>query len=330
MSTAIAKRETTDLIDTLTTPEWPRATIEILKRQVCPKGIPDDEFYVFVKRCQTTGLNPLVGEAYCIPRYTKGPGGKHFTVHTFTPSAEGMRARAGRFPDFKKVDGAAVCELDPVALIDEGTGEVQHKVNAAKPRGRLTGAWGRVVKQDGTAVAVWLPAGSRSGNSSFWNSDPGGMLSKCAMVAALRQAYPVAFAGVYTREEMPDDSAQPSMAEQVLARADGVSTAASALAPKVEVLPPAGPTVDFGEWKGRPVSGLSLAECEAAQTFALTKMAESPKAKWVEKMRANLALIQAHAATLEPKALAQGAKAETLEVPETEVVTEPREPGMEG
>lgn len=325
---AIQKREATDLVDTLTTPEWPRSALEILKRQVCPKGIPDDEFYVFVKRCQATGLNPLVGEAYCIPRNTKGPDGKHITIHSFTPSAEGMRARAGRFPDFKKVDGAAVCELDPVALIDEGTGEVQHKINAAKPRGRLTGAWGRVVKTDGTPVVVWLPAGSRGGNSSFWNSDPGGMLCKCAMVAALRQAYPVAFAGVYVREEMPDEAAPPSMTETVLSRVSGDAPASTS---KVEVLPPAGPTVDFGEWKGRPISGLSLEECEAAQSFALTEMAKAPKARWVEKVRANLELIQTHAAMLESKALAQGAKAETLEVsPEPDAVPELREPGQEG
>lgn len=317
---AIQKRETTDLVDTLTTQEWPRSALEILKRQVCPKGIPDDEFYVFVKRCQTTGLNPLVGEAYCIPRKTKGPNNEQITLHTFTPSAEGMRARAGRFPDFKKVDGAAVCELDPVAMIDEGTGEVQHKVNAAKPRGRLTGAWGRVVKQDGTAVVVWLPAGSRSGNSSFWNSDPGGMLSKCAMVAALRQAYPVAFAGVYAREEMPDEASTPSMAETVLSRASGDAPVS---APKVEVLPPVGPTVDFGEWKGRPVAGLSLEECDAAQTVALEKMKESPNAKWVPKMQASLALIQAHREAL------VAPKAPEPEDAQTEP-SEPREPGQEG
>lgn len=327
MSTAIQKREATDLIDTLTTPEWPRQVIEVVRKQCAPKGIPETEFYVFMKKCVQTGLNPLVGEAFCIPRKTKGPDGEPVVVHTFQPSAEGMRARAGRFPDFVKVDGAAVYELDPVAIVDEGKGEVDHKFNAAKPRGRIMGAWGRVVKKGTTPIVVWLPAGSRRADGPVWSADPGGHLAKCAMVQALRQAYPVAFAGVYAREEMPDDSAQPSMAEQVLARADGATTSP---APAVEVLPPTGPTVDFGEWKGRPVSGLTLEECEAAQSFALTKMAESPKAKWVEKMRANLEMIQARAASLESKALAQGAKAETLEVPETEAVPVEREPGMEG
>lgn len=318
MTTAIQKREATDLIDTLTSVEWPRQAIEILKRQVCPKGIPDDEFYVFVKRCQVTGLNPLVGEAYCIPRNTKGPDGKHITIHSFTPSAEGMRARAGRFPDFKKVDGAAVCELDPVALIDEGTGEVQHKVNAAKPRGRLTGAWGRVVKTDGTTVVVWLPAGSRSGNSSFWNSDPGGMLSKCAMVAALRQAYPVAFAGVYAREEMPDEAPAPSMTETVLARADGAAPTLT-----VEALPTPGPLVEFGEWKGRPVAGLAISEVDAAIAFAEKQVADKPTAKWVPKVREQAEALRKHRETLVPAHVPS-------DVVDAEVVPESREVGQEG
>lgn len=321
-SNAIQKRETTDLVETLATPEWPRSALEILKRQVCPRGIPDDDFYVFVKKCQATGLNPLVGEAYCIPRNTKGPDGKHITIHSFTPSVEGMRARAGRFPDFVKVDGAAVHELDPVAEIDEGTGEIKHKINAAKPRGRLMGAWGRVVKKGDTAVVVWLPAGSRSGNSQFWSADPGSMMSKCAEMAALRKAYPVAFAGVYAREEMPDESAGPSIAETVLARASGDAVASTPTAEVLPALPPAGPLVEFGEWKGRPVAGLALEECDAAQTFALAKMAESPKAKWVEKMGANLALIQAHRETLKPDTTPEDA-----EVVES---TPDREPGSEG
>lgn len=326
MSTAIQKVQQLGL----SVSEWSEDIWEVVKQQQCPKGITDAEFVVFAAQCKARGLNPLAGEAFCVPRRTNIGTKDHpqwVTNHVFQPSAEGMQARAARFPDFAKVDSAAVYERDPVANVDTAKGVVEHVFNPTKPRGRMTGAWGRVVKKDGTVVVAWLDVNDRSGTGQFWNNSAARMLEKCARVAALRQAYPVAFAGVYAREEMPDDSAQPSMAEQVLARADGATTTP---APTVEVLPPVGPTVDFGEWKGRPVSGLTLEECEAAQSFALTKMAESPKAKWVEKMRANLEMIQARAASLESKALAQGAKAETLEVPETEAVPVEREPGMEG
>jgi phage recombination protein Bet len=289
MSNAIQKAE---LVDTLVTPEWPRQTLEVMKRQLCPKGIPDDEFYVFVRKCQQTGLNPLVGEAFCIPRSTKGPDGQAMTVHTFQASAEGMRARCGRFPDFVKVDGAAVYDLDPVAEVDTGTGEVKHKFNAAKPRGTIKGAWGRVVKKGGEAVVTWLPVGSRMPVGPVWGKDPGGHLAKCAMVQAMRQAYPVAFGGTYAQEEMGGEDTTPTRAQEVL-----TATESSAAAPAQAALPPPPapePMVDFGEFKGRPISSLTLEEAEAAASFALAKLKESPNARWVPKMEANLALVQDH------------------------------------
>jgi phage recombination protein Bet len=291
MSTgAIQKREGGDLLDTLATADMGRQALEVMKRQLCPKGIPDDEFYIFVRKCQQTGLNPLAGEAFCIPRRTKGPDGQHVTVHTFQASAEGMRARAGRFPDFLKVDGAAVYSNDTVADVDTGTGEVKHRFNAAKPRGTIVGAWGRVAKKDGTAVVAWLPAGSRRPDGPVWVSDPGGHLAKCAMVQALRQAYPVTFADTYAEEEMVADNA-PTRAQEVLGAIEGTATPAPANLPPP---PPPEPTVEFGTWKGRLVSSLAVDEAEAAASYALEQLRANPNAKWVKKLEANLDLVQAH------------------------------------
>lgn len=285
MSNAIQKA---DLLDGLATQDWPRSTLEIIKRQLCPRGIPDDEFFVFVKRCQQTGLNPLVGEAFCIPRSTKGPDGQAMTVHTFQASAEGMRARCGRFPDFVKVDGAAVYDLDPVAEVDTGTGEVKHKFNAAKPRGNIKGAWGRVVKRGGETVVTWLPVGSRMPVGPVWGKDPGGHLAKCAMVQAMRQAYPVAFGGTYAAEEMGGEDTTPTRAQEVLSAAEPSATPAPSL--------PAPPVVvEFGEWKDTPISSLTLEQAESATSFALAKLREAkPGAKWVTKLEANLDLVQQH------------------------------------
>lgn len=318
MSTAIQKREGGDLLDTLATGEWSRQALEVMKRQLCPKGIPDDEFFIFVKKCQQTGLNPLVGEAFCIPRKTKGPDGQPVVVHTFQSSAEGMRARAGRHPDFVKVDGAAVYSNDPVAEVDTGTGEVKHKFNAAKPRGTILGAWGRVLKKGGEAVVTWLPAGSRRPDGPVWATDPGGHLAKCAMVQALRQAYPVTFADTYAAEEMPaDDVARDAT---VLAAVDGTATPAAQSLPAP---PPPEPTVEFGEWKGLPISSLTLEQAEAAASFALAQLgAAKPGARWVAKLEANLALVQDHR-----DMLAAAPPPPKPDVVDAEVVPEP---GSEG
>lgn len=270
MTAAIQKAEPS-IIDTLVTQDWPRSVIDVVRRQVAPNGIPEDDFYVFLKKCIQTGLNPLVGEAFCIPRNNKGPDGKTVTVYTFQPSAEGMRARAGRFPDFLGCDGGAVYEKDLVTM-DQGKGEISHKSNPAGPRGALKGAWGRATKKDGSRFLVWLPVGSRSGNSSFWTQDPGSMLRKCAIVAALREAYPVAFGGVYAREEMDDAPPQPTRAEVVLGAAEPPRQEAPAL-------PAAGPVVEFGEWKGRPIGALTSEEKAAAIAYGEWCLEQIPKMK---------------------------------------------------
>lgn len=279
MSAAIVKSEPSAL-DTLVTPEWPRSVLDVALRQACPQGMPDDEKYVFLKKCQQTGLNPLTGEAHCIPRNDKNKG----RVYTFQPSAEGMRARAGRFPDFVSVDGGAIYELD-ACEIDQGAGTVTHRFNAAKKRGNLVGAWGRVTKKGALPTVVLLPVGSRSGNTDFWRADPGNMLRKCAIVAALREAYPVAFGGVYIPEEMPDER---------LTRAESVLGAAQVVDAAPAPPPPPGPVCEFGPWKGRAISAMSEQEVRDAIAHAAEQVEKFPNmaARARAKLDACVALLR--------------------------------------
>lgn len=272
--------------------QWTRELMDLCKRTVCPKGVTDDEFAVFMEQCRASGLNPFTKEAYCVPRNTKGPDGKYITVHTFQPGIDGARARAGRFPDFHSSTSAAVYELDQCE-VDVDAGRVAHKFNPCKPRGKLVGAWGKVTKTHGTPIVVWLPAGSRSGNSQFWQSDAGSMLAKCSEMAALRKAYPVQFSGVHVREEL-DDEPTTTRAQEVLGAIDGTATPAPPQA-DLPPPPPPEPTVEFGEWKGRTIASLSLEEAEAAASVALAQLATAkPGARWVAKLEANLALVQDH------------------------------------
>lgn len=272
--------------------EWPSEVWEVVKQQVCPKGITNPEFVVFAAQCKARGLNPLAGEAFCVPRRTNvgdRANPKWVTNHVFQPSAEGVQARAARFPDFAKVDSAAVYEKDPVSKVDTGNGKVEHVFDPTKPRGRFIGSWGRVVKKDGTAVVAWLDAGDRTGTGQFWDKSMARMHEKCARVAALRQAYPVAFAGTYVSEEMSPDEEPQSRAQDVLAKLDGPP------APEAAALPPPPPTVEFGTWKDTPIASLSLEEAEAAASFALEKLRDAkPGAKWIPKLEAQLDLVQQH------------------------------------
>lgn len=305
--------------------EWPDDIWEVVKQQQCPKGITDAEFVVFAAQCRARGLNPLAGEAFCVPRRTNvgtKDNPQWVTNHVFQSSAEGMQARAARFPDFVKVDSAAVYEKDPVSKVSTGAGTVDHVFDPTKPRGRFMGSWGRVVKKDGTAVVVWLDPNDRSGTGQFWNNSMARMHEKCARVAALRQAYPVAFAGVYTREEMPDETPAPSMTETVLARADGATPAPT---PTMEALPAPGPLVEFGEWKGRPVAGLAISEVDAALAFAEEKLkGASPRATWLKTLTSQVETLRTYRETVVP------AHVPTSDTVDAEVVPVEREVGQEG
>lgn len=291
---AIVKAEPS-VLDTLITEDFPRTVIDVILRQACPRDMPQDEQYVFLMKCRQTALNPLAGEALCVPRNDKNKG----RVYTFQPTAEGMRARAARFPDFVKVDSAPVYEND-LCVIDHDKGTVGHQYNLAKKRGSLVAAWGRVVKRDGSSVIVPLPVSSRSGNTDFWRMDQGGMLAKCAEVAALRKAYPVAFEGVYVPEELGT--------ERPL-----VEAKAAPLPP-----PPEGPRCAFGKCEGRLIADMMIDEVREAVALAEENLAKPEAEKWPPKTRAKVEKGLAELRAALPPALPEPGL-----VTDFEVVTQP-------
>lgn len=327
MTTAIQKSSGGGALETLYSGRWTPSVVDVLRKQVCPKGITDDEFFVFLMRCQQSGLNPLLGHAYCVPRRTNiGTRDKPnwVTNHVFQPAIDGMRARAAEFPDFRMSDSAAIYEKDLVT-IDKGSGEIVHKTNPAGQRGRLVGAWGRVRLKDGSANVVELPVGSRTGDSSFWNADPGSMLAKCAEAAALRKTYPVAFSGLHIREELPGEEREATRAEAVLSAATPVPPVAPAL--------PAGPVVEFGEWKGREIASLSGEEKQAAVAYAEWQMEQHPRmgAKVKAALTSNLEAIRSSMGTPPAVEDAEEVRPEPpTPLPMSHPDAQPPEPGAEG
>lgn len=184
---------------------WTRERVELVKRTICPRGISEDEFALFIEQCKRSGLDPLLKEAFCVAR-RQNTGNRErpnwVTKYEFQPSEAGMLARAERFPDFKGIQASAVFAEDDI-VVDQGRGEVVHRFNPAKRKGALVGAWSRVVREDKLPVVVWLDFGGYVQQTPLWSKIPTTMIEKCARVAALRKAYPEAFGGLYVREEMP-------------------------------------------------------------------------------------------------------------------------------
>lgn len=184
---------------------WNQERINLLKNTVCPKGISNDEFALFLEQCKRSGLDPLLKEAFCVAR-RQNIGDRDrpnwVTKHEFQPSEAGMLARAERFPDYEGIQAAEVYGKDPIS-IDYGSGLVEHKVNPAQRSGGLVGAWARVQRRGKLAVVVWVDLPAVEQKTPLWTKMPATMVRKCARVAALRTAYPEAFGGLYVREEMP-------------------------------------------------------------------------------------------------------------------------------
>jgi phage recombination protein Bet len=192
--------------------QWSHERVELIKRTICPKGIGEDEFALFIEQCKRSGLDPLLKEAFCVAR-RQNAGNRDkpnwVTRYEFQPSEAGMLARAERFPDFKGIQASAVYAEDEI-IVDQGKGEVVHRFNPAKRKGSLVGAWSRVVREGKLPVVVWLDFAGYVQQTPLWAKIPTTMIEKCARVAALRKAYPEAFGGLYVREEMPAEEFEPA------------------------------------------------------------------------------------------------------------------------
>lgn len=148
--------------------------VALIKSQIAPKAT-DSELQLFLYQAKRTGLDPLARQIYCLPI-----GGK-MSIQT---SIDGFRVVAERSGDYAGQDEPEFVETD----------------------GKLTCAKVRVYRFRGeqrylAAVGVAYMAEYRQ-SSPMWSKMPYTMLSKCAEALALRKAFPQDLSGLYTTEEM--------------------------------------------------------------------------------------------------------------------------------
>jgi phage recombination protein Bet len=265
---------------------WSRERVELIRRTICPKGIGEDEFALFIEQCKRSGLDPLLKEAFCVGR-RQNVGNRErpnwVTRYEFQPSEAGMLARAERFPDFKGIQASAVYAEDEI-IVDQGKGEVVHRFNPAKRKGALVGAWARVVREGKLPVVVWLDFSGYVQQTPLWAKIPTTMIEKCARVAALRKAYPEAFGGLYVREEMPAEEYETAPAHghlEELSSASGhgsYEVLGAKPGPMKASFPPL-PTVKEEKAEEKPANGHGSAQLTLdAKVEAKDVKAEAPAA----------------------------------------------------
>lgn len=276
MSTALAVVEAKE--------EWTKERIEVVKRQLCPAGVTDAELAVFIEVCKRSGLDPFQKEIFCVPRRVN-VGSKQeprwIAKHEAQPAEAGLLARADRFSDFRGIKAAAVFSGDTI-VIDENT--VTHKFNPAKREGVLVGAWAQAFREGKVFPVEWVTLAEYKQPTKQWDEKPGTMLVKCARAAALRRAYPNAFAGLYLREEMPAEEFE-SAPPGTPAPSRGLAAIPTKAEPPAPALPAPNPLASVG------VDELATQAMELEE-----KIRKHPKARNRQEAEMKLAALQAEIA----------------------------------
>ncbi|MFZ5440428.1 MAG: phage recombination protein Bet [Myxococcota bacterium] len=271
---------------------WDASMVDLIKKTVCPQGIPDGEFRLFLEKCKASGMNPLLGECFCVPRNVKvSRGGQEqwVTQFVFQPAEQGMEARADRFPDFRGLRAAAVYAKDQIE-IDSEAGTVTHKFNPVADRGALIGAWAIVYREGRKTPVEFVRVAEYRQQNAMWAAKTETMIVKCARAAALRRAYPQPFSGIYVAEEVEQPDAAPA-----LPATTATNTATKELGAEL--------AKKLGKPRPTPPQAAEPATDAASATTPTTPASEAPLAKYgphrdipmsaldAEQLAANIAFV---------------------------------------
>lgn len=183
-------------------------SIALTQAYFCPQASPA-EAYVFNSWCAHNGLDPWRREAYLV-KYGSNPAQMLTAKDAFTKRAEANPRYQG------SKAGVVVINRD---------GQIENRVGEIVLDGEeLVGGWADVyVKDYVTPISATVNFRERcqykdGKPQAKWASSPGLMIRKCALVAALREAFPNDVGGMYVPDEMgldvsDSDSAPVAVAE---------------------------------------------------------------------------------------------------------------------
>ncbi|UQN06322.1 phage recombination protein Bet [Deinococcus sp. QL22] len=174
--------------------DFTREQIDLIKNTVAV-GCTDLELQLFLEVCRSTGLNPMLKQAYAIKR--KVGREEKMVIQTGIDGYRLIASRTGIHlgttdPEFgpKNADGYP----DWARVI------VRRLVHGHIAEFPATARWSEYVQTKNE----WKN-GQSTGNktvSDMWARMPHTMLGKCAESLALRKAFPAELSGVFTNEEM--------------------------------------------------------------------------------------------------------------------------------
>ena len=183
-------------------------TFDDVHRYLCPKA-SDAEIGLFLKVCQSQGLNPFARDCYLVKYTDDEPAAIIIAIDAFEKAAETCK-------EFKGYEAGVVLKQKPGQLeFREGTLLMDDE------KDQLAGGWAKVYRSDRDKpfyAAVNLSEYrkfTRSGQvTRFWREMPATMIRNVALRHALKEAFPNRFAGLYTTAEIelpPEGELPPAL-----------------------------------------------------------------------------------------------------------------------
>lgn len=151
-------------------------------------NVTDQEVLMFIELCKAQHLNPFIREAYLI-KFGSSPANIVVGKDVFVK-------RAHRNPDYEGMRAGIV-----VATKD---GEIKEREGSLKAPGEeLIGGWCEVyVKNKKHPIKSLVSLEEYSKSQATWKQMPMVMIRKCAIVTALKEAFPEDLAGMYDSAEI--------------------------------------------------------------------------------------------------------------------------------
>ena len=146
----------------------------------------DAEMYVFKKLCEDSGANPFLRDIHVVKYGANSPASFIFGKDYFTKVARAQNA---------------IWDCGILVVRQGEATETKLVGTFMLPTDTLVGGWCDVHTKDGTIPTTVLLEDFNTGKS-LWSKMPGTMIEKCAIVKALRMAFPEKLAGAYAAEEM--------------------------------------------------------------------------------------------------------------------------------
>lgn len=173
-------------------------TADTIRQTICNNPqVTDREVSLFMALCKAQKLNPFINEAHLI-KYGTNPA-------TMVVGKDVYTKRAQKNPRFKGYT-AGLTVITPNGQIERREG------SAVYPGDQLVAAWCSVLIDgydapmfDEVSYGEYVGTKKDGTPNQQWSTKPGTMLRKCAIVHALREAFPDDFAGLYEACEMGVD-----------------------------------------------------------------------------------------------------------------------------